>query len=118
LREDESQFVVINILRLHRFQGLLDGGDERLGVGDAFLGERFGRRVIFTCVEIKISRRVLLDGVTAPEVLRGRCPRRPSPFAFFFFCCFSGWLWTAIKSSASHWSSAVEKGVSSAARAS
>ena len=58
LREDESQFIIINILRLDRLQGLVDGRDERLGVGDAFLREGFGRRVIFTCVDIKISRRV------------------------------------------------------------
>ena len=46
LREDEPQFVVIHILRLHRLQGLLDGRDEGLGVGDAFLRERFGRGVV------------------------------------------------------------------------
>ena len=58
LREDESQFVVINVLRLHRLQSLVDGRDERLGVGDAFLRQSFGRRVVLTCVDIKISRRV------------------------------------------------------------
>ena len=58
LREDESQFIIINILRLHRLQSLLDGGDERLGVRNALLREGFRRRVVFTCVDIKISRRV------------------------------------------------------------
>ena len=46
LREDEPQFVVINMFLLRRFEGLLDGRDERLGVGDAFLGERLGRGVV------------------------------------------------------------------------
>ena len=46
LREDEPQFVVINMFLLRRFEGLLDGGDERLGVRNTFLGERFGRGVV------------------------------------------------------------------------
>ena len=46
LREDEPELVVIDILRLHRFEGLLDGRDERLGVITFFLREGFGRRVV------------------------------------------------------------------------
>ena len=46
LREDESQFIVIDMFLLRRFEGLLDGRDERLGVGDALLGQGFGRRVV------------------------------------------------------------------------
>ena len=46
LREDEPQFVVIDMLRLHGIQGLLDGRDERLGVITFFLREGFGRGVV------------------------------------------------------------------------